>query len=465
MIKSSLPDSAGNPIFPFVHRLPYELLAHVFVIGHQTVKDSYNSQALLAYLHCITAVCSRWRQIALSHSNLWATVRLIKEPKSGPLLDHETLEIFQSQLRQVLKVFGARGSHVPLDVFIDLDGTSPGILGWIIGQLHQYWGQCRSLSLVFATPWEALEILSILSLYPLPDLRDFELSIMRQTGRGAGEPLLRAVSSLDTAQIRSLGIFGFTRFPFDRISGEALQCLRFDLIPHEVAEQTIRFLQSTPNLKKLDISIRSSYPLNLSLSPQLYLPSLENLTIHDISHLPFALNLSETEGAEILDSLVQTIRSNPLEPNLELPSLREMVIRSTAKLDPWTIRDMLDQFLSLQTLEVHCCSYLSHVLLPLMPNPEQRRWPTMHMREDADHEGLTVIPQLKLLRLRDSVDLVESAPPGTALSNIFHDMMKFRPALKIECDTHSFSGSRGALQDLKSSHDERVEVIVFAMDV
>lgn len=468
MIENSRPDSVGDAIVPLIHRLPYEILTHIFVIGHQTVKDSYNPQALSAYLRNITAVCSLWRQIALNHSTLWATVNLIKEPRLGSLPVYELFEIIESQLHQVRKVFGAQGSHELLDVHIDLGGNSAGAMGWIIGQLRQHWGRCRSLSLIFQTSWEALEILSILSLYPLPELRDFQLSVMGQSGRGAGEPILRAVNSLGTSQIRSLGIFGFTRFPFEQISGEALECLRLDLMSHEVAEETIRFLQSTPNLRKLDISIRSRYQLNLSPSSQLHLPSLEHLTLIDISHVPFALHFAEFEGRDILLSLAETMRSNPHEPELELPNLREMVIRSTPKLDPWTIRDVLDQFLTLQTLEVHSCSYLSHVLLPLAPNPEQRLWPTMHMREDVDHEALVVAPQLKLLRFRDSVDLVESATPGTStavFSSIVHDIIESRPALKIECDVQSFSGSRGALQNLKISHEERVEVIDFAVDV
>lgn len=455
--------AVGNSDSP-IHRLPCELLAHIFLLGHQRIKSHKRSLAI--YLHTITAVCNLWREIALSHSALWTTIRFVWHPAMRQIQGNTTAEeMVKHRVQCLRKLLVTQAHHGPLNVHIDLRDLGAMLWEGFLVQLGEHSARCRTLSFTFAFLWESNKVLPQFLEHPLPELEDLQLNLLNMAPDHVfSDQCLHIPPGLAQWRLRSLGVFGFAQIPLYAINSKTLECLSFDLAPYPIAERMLSLLSSTPNLRKLEVSIRSETSINLRLNPRLHLPNLEQLTIVDTSHLDFALPRFDHDRDHIVQAAHTAMRSNPYQPRLDLTSLRKLVIRTTPKLDPWAVRDILDQFPSLHTFEVQHCSYLSHALLPLAPNPLRRRWPTMHLREDV--EELTVVPHLSVLRIRDSVDLVEAGSAAPArLGTFLRDTMDSRPGMKIECDAESFVGSCGALHNLKAVSDERVEVMDFAVDV
>ncbi|KAJ3898492.1 hypothetical protein F5879DRAFT_980309 [Lentinula edodes] len=171
-----------------IHRLPNEIMIRIFTFScdQNTLGHSKQSHTL-----DVSAVCSRWRALTLSCSELWATFSIILPPIVNERHDPQLLEY-------ILDIFLERSKHQLLTISIDAYGSSEHPLLHKVMQTSPRW---RDLTLNVDVVRFSAPLHSCLIGLRLPELQS--ACIVQPTGYGistldllSGAPKLRDLHAL-----------------------------------------------------------------------------------------------------------------------------------------------------------------------------------------------------------------------------------------------------------------------------
>jgi len=221
-----------------IHRLPNEIIAHIFVVGCPTPNHDRPSVDVAPIQHqmLVGSICGLWREIAHKCPALWTSV-VVRYPKSK-----YDLKSYKETICSSLRRSGTLG----LDLAIKVD-TFPGHIypycGHVVPHLqrvHTLFLQCRVNRL---PSWNMPQLVKLRHLYIKDSHTSLETFIFPSC---ADSPLERFhFSSYDAPQ--------FSFIPTSRLRDVRFSCCRVD-------EQIASFVNKCNNLQVLALRVHNWAP-------------------------------------------------------------------------------------------------------------------------------------------------------------------------------------------------------------
>ncbi|KAF7290233.1 hypothetical protein MIND_01336900 [Mycena indigotica] len=253
--------------------LPPELMARIFSACLPPTQDAFPHADTAPMLLC--RVCRRWRSIALSTPELWATF-VAKDGKASV---------------ETLKLWSDRSGSLPLTYVLDSNVIDTGkILLETATAYKQRWG-----TLILHLCDQSFAPLNSISSCRLPLLRSLELKARwRREGHGMTAPDPRRLPTFDLGGAPNLTELRLTSYPRNHLTGIPWHRLTVLKLEGRVVRRDMERLALCRALVDLTLSYPGSGPIiqpALNMVPELvHLPQLQSLTT-DASEILTCLRL------------------------------------------------------------------------------------------------------------------------------------------------------------------------------
>jgi len=426
--------------------LPSELISGAFRAGlvpHKRAKlyppdDSAN----IRFLTTISAVCSLWRDIALSTQDLWTTIAYECHANSG-------------DRTECLEAFLARSRNASIFLHVTFHRDSAVHVQRIHSILEPHLWRCRS----FAILSNHKDISFQRVFFPLPGrLERLEEFAMLEVGGGDAGPTTLFVENGAPSLCRLTIHSTLTRgvpFTTDHIPTNTLTHL--DLTISEVMHgQTLQFLRQCAAIVWLRFNVRTFVQLPFAFEP-IQFPSLKTLSVQDNLTLGFR-SLFSTPNLMVLH-LHNPLRVFPVSPNL--PSLPIETVECTLQ----NLRQLhlhFSAFSSVKKLTIRRCFNILNLPKCLAGFPEDNSgdpYPPEKIESPESRDTL-LLPQLEYLKI------VQSSCSRPGMKQWLKVLLTCRTCLFVSIDVQSFGWSSSktegtTMEMLKAQFGLRFTVLGF----
>lgn len=455
--------------------MPRELLIEIFTTAHDSfgtfqdctwdalppgLSHAQWEKDTISFILTICSVCWKWREIALSATELWSRISLAR--MSGPMYE---------LVCERLVTFVERSGTRPLELFIaqcdnkeDETSTNPS-------SLQPLWGPAAQILITQIDRCSSFHYYSAdhkPTLLPLPGRLEHLVEL--NVHISAATPTLCILGSENEARLQKFkaSVFSGIMSPlFDHINGAGITDLALRLpaingFLHDVAPvQTTGVLTATlisrcPNVSRLAITsnCRPERPFPPSTFPHLsYLTVSDSLSISFGKYIPAPVltHLTLTYGASWGVSSPEDYPTTfPLLKSLEIRGMKDIIDR------PPRLHRLIRRQPNLRTITVSWTPYYDVILfVRLLLNDEFRPW--MTLRADPgpqDWEG-PFLPELACVRLT-YISHSFTQPGKDELSGEISNLMERRGQLRFELDSTVFKKFPQSVDKLKTRWGDRV---------
>ena len=378
-----------------VHHLPHELISYIFSIGRDGDDNA------IPYLRTISSVCSVWRDVAISTSNLWTTI--VYEPYAFPPPTHpqpifipltrRRIESEASRVCERVETFLVRSRSSSIDLVVIIREHNVKQIQRITNIVMSHLWRCRSLTICYddsAVPS---------TFFPLPGrlerLEKLESLAQHHASFGAATlftehsaPSLRTLCLTPAHGLaRSMDFIPNTLTRLDLVTGlEAIGRVKF--------MQFLRQCTMLERLRLLELLTRDLLPDNFI---PVSLPSLKSLHVYDTLALDFRMYLSTPNIVELHLSGDMFHPGVPPEPPNAQPTMLQI---ETVKWDRQSLRGLrhhMMPFSSVKNLILRDCVGVSDLVCYLATG-----FPDEPVQTPTD--PLEALSRLEYMGIEDSGD-------------------------------------------------------------
>ena len=391
------------------------------------------------YIGGITAVCVRWRTIAISLSALWTTIW-----HSSSELQVLQPKYVESHVRTHLE--RAKGQR--LDITISHHSRNDALWKRLSRLLKPRYDRCHSLNLAFNSKKELNALIPFQS--AMPALTQLTLDFRGHLARRERIPVT-IFTTAETLPLRRLTLLGGCPFSLEPLKMTFLTHLRLMYKPVPLSREVLWFLEYTPNLRELDVTTVDDS--STSGHPNPSLPHLHTITFHSLLSrsssifLP-ALNSKMLETLKVINDEFSSIPPN------HFPALRT-VIFAPGPLGHRQMRNTLRLHPTIENIEFHQRVDVEFAIQWFFPGPsedaESDEDSTTSEPQTGQAPGLATLRRLKLVQCRWS----SPEHAGGFLAKI----LCRQESLHIESDEFGMSSSALSLMSLKEQYGDRVGIL------
>ena len=383
------PDSGIRAASTASHRLPNELLAEIFQLGHRGYDVSDN--AVIRHLSAISSVCCIWRDVALNEPSLWTNIIYVEKENfrdSSP-----TSNDLPPATEERIASYLSRSRNSALAIRLVFRRRGRGLMQ-LQNMIYPHLSHCCNIDLHFSFSCHAFQ------LFPLPPHLN-RLAVFRCAVRGPGAQLsplvlfsesdrrprlqkltlsmrdglinLLTLASIDVGHLTTLQLSGMSEMWRDAIAFvsrcHSLRNLNLAVPPERLQEPFPPF--TLPELRCLQ-----AYGLEFTLA--IHTPNLQSLTIF------------EALDGSLLDHIP------PVPPTLSFPSLRILRFMEADVMRP-EIQAFLQSNPTIEVLEFWAC---------VVGSEDSEEFDQVSEDYDvvnamSDEDGEAFLPSLKLIQLSD----------------------------------------------------------------
>ena len=397
--------------------LPNELISGTFLAGlvpHTRAKlDIPDDSANIRFLTTISAVCSLWRDIALSTQDLWTTITYECHASSGGRT--ECLEAFLAR---------SRNASIFLHVAFPRDSTVHRDIQRIHSILEPHVWRCRSFAII-SEQYVGFQRF----FFPLPGRMERleEFALLEVGGGDAGPTTLFDENSallLRRLTIHSTSTRGVP-FTTDHIPTNTLTHL--DLTISAIMHgQIVQFLRQCTAVVWLRFRVSSRIQLPSAFEP-ISLPSLKTLSVNDGLTLGFRSLFSTPNLMMLHLRSPLPLRQPPAPPNL--PPLPIETVKCTSQ-NLLQLHPCFSAFPSVKKLTIRGCFYILNLPKCLAGFPEDNN--PLQKIESSESRETHILPQLEYL------EIVQCEHRRSCMGQWLKMLLIRRACLFVSIDVQSF---------------------------